>query len=162
MAIGHLFKVFHCADGRGIFIQFYKSFTRRFLKLLGINDQLNREGFTIDSAWESGIDNNVYNAVFGGSLSEPRKKRLYELISQALLSKPAEEWETLVQNAGGFAAVVRTRGEWLALQAHLASGSHPALQGPWQELACAAPAYGVRRPRGQGCPLQSSVGRPSL
>ena len=138
-----IYHLYPCADGRLVYVQVYKSFARRFLKLLDINDQFNQEGFCIESAWESGLDNNLC-----GGMSEGRRERLIQLIGDALLTKPAEEWESLLQNAGGHISVVRTRQEWLALKAHFASGLFVEMDNGKSKLIVPGRLAGITGPGG--------------
>ncbi len=114
-----IFKIFPCEDGRGLLIHIYRSFAKKLFKMLGIDEQVRAEGYVMESAWEPNLPHNIT-----GYMSEERKARLLELMDEALMSRPAEEWETILQDAGGHAAVMRTRDEWLSIEAHLDAGFH--------------------------------------
>ena len=116
------FRDWTCGDGRKMYIWgLGDQALLIFLKQIGIYEQLLREGFVFVSScdWVSELDNNVNDFV---GLSAERKARLTQLISEALLTKTAEEWESILQLAGLAAGVARTREEWLALKPMLDSG----------------------------------------
>ncbi len=108
------FIIFKCGDGRGLMLS---SKSWKVLEILGIKDEVKKRGFVVESPWEIGLGNNAH-----GYLTDERKAELLGLIEDALKAKPAEEWEKLIQDAGGHASVVRTRDEWLSLAPHAESG----------------------------------------
>ncbi len=114
-------KPFLCADGRLIksSIYFTQYIARRFFKTLGIDKTLRQEGFCYESPWALDQDNNLANI---GGLSPERKARMEELMAEAYLTKPAVEWERALAEAGVPVGVIRTREEWLALEALEQSG----------------------------------------
>ena len=120
MPLYFVYKIYPCSDGRGIYIYPSKSLAGRLLKTLGIEKQIKREGFVIEDPWEFSLGNNIGN--FGSGLSVERKQHLIKLIGDAVLTKTADEWESLFVKSGAHIAVIRTREEWLALDAHLESG----------------------------------------
>lgn len=119
-----------CADGREIFIytQDTQVFVERFVKSLGIDKQLLREGFVNAGPWVTGLDNNIGNTMnieglFGSEgNSIERMGRLTQIIANTLLTKTASKWEEILQQAGVPASVTRTRKEWLSLEPMLQSG----------------------------------------
>ena len=119
-----------CADGREIFIytQDTQIFVERFLKALGIDKRLMRDGFVSVGPWVDELDNNLSNTIsisglFGGDgMGSEGMQRFTETIANVLLTKTAEEWEDILQKAGVPASVTRTRKEWLSLEPMLNSG----------------------------------------
>jgi len=114
-----------CGDGRRINFTLVSRFTDRLIKILGIDKQLYQEGFVNAGDWISGLDNNMGNVMgnlAGSGLSTERQQRFAELVSQALQTKGAEEWEALFQDAGIPAAMLRTRQEWLSIKPLQTSG----------------------------------------
>lgn len=107
------FGIFYpCADNRDIFIwfPFGVSITTRFLEALDIDRQIKQEGFVNESVWELGLDNNMT-----GLLNPAHSQRLKQLIGDVLLTKTADEWESILGKAGVSCSVVRTRDEWVKL-----------------------------------------------
>ena len=105
-----------CGDGRRIHIAVVnQSVVTRFTIILGIEKQLYREGFVIASEWLTDVENNL-GALQWSSLNDERKQRFREIVTQALKSKGAEEWEALLQKNNVPVAMLRTREEWLALE----------------------------------------------
>lgn len=72
-----------------------------------------------EGAWEFSHDFNLNAPDF---LSDERKQRLMELIAEALLTKSSQEWEDIFAKAKVAATAVRTREQWLALEALQKSG----------------------------------------
>ncbi len=114
-------RMYPCGDGRIIYLWPFEvvSFINTFFEVLGIKDQVRREGFLNEGPWLSGTDNSIGDRA---GMSAERKERLTYLIGNALLSKSSFEWETLLGEAGVPAAVVRSRDEWLALKPMIESG----------------------------------------
>ena len=110
-----------CADGRHLVVCMpdKQAVIARYLKVLGIDEQLRREGFQNEGPWVTGIDNNMSNA---GQFSAERKERLTILIKGALLTKTAQEWERILAGVGVSGIMLRTRDEWLALEPLMRSG----------------------------------------
>ncbi len=105
---------YECADGRILFIcamdHVYQ--TRAFLQTVGVYDCVIAEGMIADNPYsESGAGNNIYN---GGELSPLWRKRLLELVSASIRTRPGKEWESLLREANVPATVVQTDSEWLA------------------------------------------------
>ena len=105
---------YECADGRILFIcamdHVYQ--TRAFLQTVGVYDRVIAEGMIADNPYsESGAGNNIYN---GGELSPQWRKRLLELVSASIRTRPGKEWESLLRDANVPATVVQTDSEWLA------------------------------------------------
>ena len=114
-------KHYPCSDGRYIFIFTFDicHISERFLKVLELDKQVKREGFVNEGPWEVTLDNNISN---GALLNTERRRRLEQLISEAFLTRTAEEWETVLGEAGVPASFTRTREEWLENKAMLESG----------------------------------------
>ena len=114
-------KPFQCADGRSILIWApdIVTFIKKLFKAIGIEKQVLQEGFVNEGPWVTGVDNNISN---GFQMSVDRRNRITQLIANALMVKPAAEWESLLQSIGVPTAVIRTREEWLALEPMLSSG----------------------------------------
>ncbi len=105
---------YECADGRILFVcamdHVYQ--TRALLQTVGVYDRVIAEGMIADNPYsESGAANNIYN---GGDLSPSWRKRLLELISASIRTRPGKEWESLLREANVPATVVQTDSEWLA------------------------------------------------
>ena len=104
------FSPFHnfypCRDGRAImlWVQNVKA-SEHLRKELEIDDQLLREG----------ID-------FSGMLSREQNQCAKHIVANALLSKTADEWETLLGDNGVAVAAIRARNEWMALKPMQKSG----------------------------------------
>ena len=116
-------RTYTCGDGRqlSIWSNSFQKFTQSFVKVLGIDKQLEREGFVVAGYWEPGLNNNISDP---NNLTSEGKQRLTQVISETLLTKTAEEWEQQLTAAQVPAAVIRTRDEWLALEPLLKSGVH--------------------------------------
>ena len=111
-----LMRYYPCADGRPLLMwSGIKHYVVPILKKLGIYQQLREEGFVKGSVWEPG----EHNLIVG--LSPERTERLKQLIGDTLLTKNAEEWETLLADYGPV-VMARTREEWLALEPMIESG----------------------------------------
>ena len=114
-------RTYLCRDGREIFIwsNWFQKFADYFVKTLGVDKQLLKEGFINAGPWVKDLDNNIAD---GEGLSAKRKERLIQIIGDILLTKNAEEWETILAKAGVPVSLIRTREEWLALTPMLESG----------------------------------------
>ena len=66
-----------------------------------------------------GRNNNISDQM---GLTPERKQRLAVLIKEAFLSKSAEEWDTLLGEAGVPTGMFRTRAEWLELEPMISAG----------------------------------------
>jgi len=114
------YYIYCCEDGRGIYIYFGKTQAPRILKALGILEKVKSEGFVFDDPWEINLGNNFGSS--GSGLTPERKRRFIDLVEEATLTRPAEEWEALLNEIGGHTVVIRSREEWLAIEAHHESG----------------------------------------
>lgn len=114
-------RAYPCADGRQIFINTFDTglFVGRTIKALGIDKQLMQEGFVNAGTWELGLDNNICECM---GLNPERTKRFSQLIADALLTRTAKQWESILEKAGVPAGVVRSRDEWLSLKPLKESG----------------------------------------
>ncbi len=108
-------RMYLCADNRFLYLytQDVGRFVEKIIQVLGIADQLKAEGFVVTGPWVKGLDNNLCDAA---GMPGESVARFEQLIAEALLTKPAEEWEMLLHQQGVPNAVVRTREEWLALE----------------------------------------------
>ena len=121
-----LYQYHRCAGGRHIKMACWGGVSaERFLKALGIYQQLLSEGFVNVSPHNIGkqpcdilLDNNISNFQ---QMSDPRKQRLRQMISEAFLAKTAEQWDAELGEQVA-SAMVRTRDEYLALEPMMASG----------------------------------------
>ncbi len=114
-------RPYKCADGRSILIWApdWPKAIRKLFRAIGIERQALQEGYVNEGPWVTGVDNNVSN---GFQMSVERRNRITQLIADALLARTAEEWEAELQALGVPTAVIRTRDEWLGLEAMLKSG----------------------------------------
>ncbi len=119
--VGLMSTTYRCADGRDIYVSTYltNGFVATFLKAIGLDKQVKREGFVNAGPWESGLDNDVGNT---STLSPKRRTRLRELICDAMMKRPSDEWEEILGKVGVPACVVRSRDEYLALAPMRKSG----------------------------------------
>jgi crotonobetainyl-CoA:carnitine CoA-transferase CaiB-like acyl-CoA transferase len=139
---------YRCGDGRMVFLNAldHGHQSRAALETLGVLDQLLAEGMVAGSPYEEGgAGNNIANAA---TLSPHWTKRLQELLAQRFLTRGADEWSAVLQQAGVPCARVRTAQEWLADPVARASGCVAQLDGGWQAgrfisiagAGCASPA----------------------
>jgi crotonobetainyl-CoA:carnitine CoA-transferase CaiB-like acyl-CoA transferase len=103
-----------CADSRILFVcamdHVYQ--TRTFLETIGVFDRAIAEGMVNESPYSERTEGTNIN---NGSELAPRwRKRLLELISNSIKTRPAKEWETLLRNVNVPATVVQTDSEWLS------------------------------------------------
>jgi crotonobetainyl-CoA:carnitine CoA-transferase CaiB-like acyl-CoA transferase len=117
------FAFHECADGRMIFLNsldhLYQS--KACLQAMGLLDELLAQGMIVGTPYEEGGDgNNISNA---GGLSAFWNVRLKELLAARFKTRPAAEWEAILQRAKVPVAVVRTADEWLALPQALAGAN---------------------------------------
>lgn len=117
-----LFRSYRCSDGKLLFVNAldHSRQSRAILSALGLLDEFLEQGLELGNPYESsGGKNNLNNM---GLLSNEWKKRLTKRIGEVLASRPAEEWETLLQKAGVPAGVHRTTEQWMDLAPLRASG----------------------------------------
>jgi crotonobetainyl-CoA:carnitine CoA-transferase CaiB-like acyl-CoA transferase len=129
-----LFTHYRCADGRIVFLNAldHVHHSRACLESLGLLNQLISEGMTLGSPYGEGGDNNLANAA---TLAPHWTARLQTLMSERFLSRPADAWCRLLQEAGVPCAKVRTTQEWLADPVARESGCVAQVGGPeghWQ------------------------------
>ncbi len=146
---------FSCADGRMIFIWVsgYPILSERYLKALGIDQQVKREGFSNCSPWVPGLDNNLSSP---DELSIENKRRLHQMIDKAFLTKTAYEWEPILEKARVPFTVVRTRNEWLGLKPMLESGVLVRMKNENSELIVPGPLADVSGPYGASARINPS------
>ncbi|MBR9851964.1 MAG: hypothetical protein GYB27_21590 [Rhodobacteraceae bacterium] len=104
-----------CSDGRQVFINAvdHVRHARTCLDVLGILDDLIAEGMVVGSPYEEGGAGN--NISCSSGLSPAWVERMRTLMTARFRTRPAQEWETRLQNAGVPVTVVRTTTEWLDL-----------------------------------------------
>ncbi len=141
-------RTYRCADRRDIYINAFDTthLNGRIVRALGIEKQLQQEGFQIVGPWETGLDNNICS---NAELSPERKARFIELMSEAFKKKSASEWEYILTKAGAMAAMVRTRTEWMALEPLQQSGLFTTLNEAGPELVAAGRVADVSDADGQ-------------
>jgi crotonobetainyl-CoA:carnitine CoA-transferase CaiB-like acyl-CoA transferase len=94
---------------------------RACLETLGILTDLIAEGAVVGSPYEeNGAGNNLS---YSAGLSAKWSERLRTLMSLRFATRPAHEWEQLLQKAGVPVTVVRTTLEWLNLPTATAGGN---------------------------------------
>ena len=114
-------KYYKSSDGRLMLAFPIKSWlATRFFTALGIEAQLKREGFVNESPWSKNDFGN--NLCSPWTMSADRTQRVIELIEEVMRTKTASEWEAIMAEAGVPFAYVRTRDEWLAIEALEKSG----------------------------------------
>ena len=145
----HPFSRFHrCADDRQVhlFFPFASAvYVERCLKAMGLYELLLGEGYVNTDPWKltSSIDNNMASYY---QMSDARKQRMTQLVSETFLTKTAEEWEGLLAELVPMAKVL-TRAEYLQLPSMLESGvlavmqagDKPALTVPGRLVNVSAP-----------------------
>jgi crotonobetainyl-CoA:carnitine CoA-transferase CaiB-like acyl-CoA transferase len=103
-----------CSDGRQIFVcamdHVYQ--TRTLLEAVGVYDRAIAEGMVDESPYsERNEGTNINN---GSELAPQWRKRLLELISDSVKTRPAKEWEQLLRDANVPVTMVQTDSEWLS------------------------------------------------
>ena len=121
---------YECADGRILFVcapdHVYQN--RAFLQVLGVFDKVIAEGMVSETPYvEHDAGNNVNKAA---SLTPAWRARLIERIAEAVKTRPAREWETMMRAANVPVSMVRTSAEWLAEPALRESGVTADLDDP--------------------------------
>src|SRR5260221_4974951 len=149
-----LFANHRCGDGRFIFINAigHVHQPRACLETLGILDDLIAQGMVVATPYDrTKADSNISDA---GSLSSQWKRKLHALMAERLLTKPADEWERLLQTAGVPVSVVRTTDEWL---------SWPTPQQGGNTAEFVDPQFGKTRQSGRFVSIEgASVASPGL
>mgnify|MGYP001074032839 CR=1 FL=1 len=104
MTLGPLLKSYACADGREImlWVVAYDCFTQA----LGIEKPLKQADIDIRDAM----------------MSAEKKQRLIDIVTETMLTKTSAEWDVILGEAGVSASVIRTRDEWLGLDAMMNAG----------------------------------------
>lgn len=110
-----LMTSYPCADGRLLYLFAVDNakLARTALDALGILDTALSEGFVFADPYSSGDRRD--NLSEASNLSRKRQARLKALVAEALLQRPATEWEALLSARGVTCAVQRTTPEWLAV-----------------------------------------------
>jgi len=139
-------RYYSCADGRKIafFGGLFPKWSSRFYQILGIHEELLRHGFVNAGSWVTGLGNNLSS--YGG-LEERFAARLEQLIAQAVRTRTAEDWETLLAEEV-LVLVPRTREEWLLLEPMLKSGVLVSMDDGRSELIAPGRAVDVSGPNG--------------
>ncbi len=101
-----------------------------FMKALGIDKKLAREGFVNLGPWETGLDNNLSNPWV--PLSPERYERLEQLMKETIASKTAAEWENLILK--NIVGLTRSRSEWMTVAPLQVSGMFTKLDNGVSEL----------------------------
>lgn len=145
-----LMTSYPCGDGHQLYLFAVDNakLARAALDVLGILDKVLAEGFVFQDPYVAGDRRD--NLSEASNLSRKRQTRLKQLIAEALLARPAEEWEALLNRRGVTCAVQRTTAEWLALPEIAAAGLVTALEDP--EL-------GVVRQPGPQAVVRTDLGR---
>ena len=118
-----LFKPYKCADGREIYLcptNSREPCQWAFFEALGIDKQLKQEDFVLAGPYETHLDCNL--SLFG-LMSNEHKDHVLQLVTEAMASKDADDWEDILSPIIS-AVKIRTRNEWLTLDAMLNSGVH--------------------------------------
>ncbi len=106
MAFDPFHRAYPCKGGREIMLWIQSAKARRcFCEHLGLDAQAEREGIDLSNP-----------------LNPEQKQRVVQWVSEALLTKEAEEWESFLGDANVAVAMIRTRDEWMALEPMLQSG----------------------------------------
>lgn len=121
---------YDCSDERVLFVcaPDHISQNRAFLQTLGIYDKVIAEGMISESPHSEGSAGNNINK--GGSLSLPWRRRLMFLIAEAVKTKTAKEWESLLRDVNVPASMVQTTAEWLSDPTLLSTGVTADLEDP--------------------------------
>ncbi len=108
------FNFYECADKRMLFVSAIDHVyqTRAFLETLGVYDRAIAEGMVNENPYSERTEGTNINN--GSELSPKWRKRLLDLISASVRTRPAKEWETLLRNANVPATMVQTDSEWLS------------------------------------------------
>ncbi|MFT3801530.1 MAG: CoA transferase [Burkholderiaceae bacterium] len=119
-----------CADGRFLFINAvdHVHHAKACLDTLGVLNDLIAEGMVVGSPFEEGGNGNNVSSSQG--LSPAWANRLQAVMAARFLTRPAQEWETLLRRAGVPASVVRTTDEWMHLPTALVGGNVGDLDDP--------------------------------
>lgn len=117
-----LMTSYPCADGRLLYLFAIDNgkIVRAALQALGLLDGLLAEGLIFENPFHSGDRRN--NLSESSNLSSKWQARLKESIREVLLTRPAADWETRLNDAGVPCAVQRTTKDWLALPELRAAG----------------------------------------
>ncbi len=106
---------FECKDGRllYVFAMDHRRMPETLLRELGILDDLERSGTLVreDPYRTRSKGNNLWEVSL---LSRSWKKKIRERITSALKTRPAAEWEKVLNDKGIPCAVQRSTAEWLA------------------------------------------------
>ena len=122
------------ADGRRLMVMPIKpEMAQRFFSILGLENQLKREGFAFESPWERidlGEGNNLASS---WTLSRERSLRVIECVQERIRSASGDHWQATFAAAGIPVAYLRTRKEWMTdptvaaagLVTQMADGNEP-------------------------------------
>jgi crotonobetainyl-CoA:carnitine CoA-transferase CaiB-like acyl-CoA transferase len=108
-----LMDSYAAADGRllYLFAMDHATIPARLCATLGVHEELVRLGFVFeDPSDAASVGCNVND---GGRLTRRRRARLRTILSRAIGTRPAIEWERTLNAAGAPAAVQRSSREWL-------------------------------------------------
>lgn len=115
-AVPAMMSAYPCADGRLLYIFAIDNaaLSTRLLETLGLLTEAIEFGFINKNPYDG--PTKEPNLATTSSLPPKAQAWLRKSIAQALLTKPANEWEALLCDAGLPATVVRTTQEWLTWQ----------------------------------------------
>ena len=112
--------IYDSSDGRKMLVFTVKpKFAERLYKALGIDERLKREGYIVEDPWKGHWD---YNLAHIDTSSSEQVQRAREIVSEIMLTRTADEWDTFMEDIGVPFTYLRTRNEWLALEPLLKSG----------------------------------------
>ena len=115
--LGPFMRWYPCSDTRDLMLWIQSTAALdKFLCVLGIDKKIKQEGYINEGPWVVGLDNNL------NTLSTEHTQHIQKFVSEALTSKPAAEWESILGAANVAVAVIRTRDEWMSLDSAHKSG----------------------------------------
>jgi len=121
-----LYRNYKCADGRLLYVvsASHSRHPKSVLKALGLWETLVDEGLPLHDAYLDVADfpDAADCTLKSYPLSQEWADRISGLMKQALTSKTAFEWETILGKAGAPVAAQRTTAEWLGSEHALESG----------------------------------------
>jgi crotonobetainyl-CoA:carnitine CoA-transferase CaiB-like acyl-CoA transferase len=136
-------------DGRRLLIMPIKpEMAERFFELLGLDVRLKREGFRNDSPWARVDLGSEKDLASSWTMSRENSLYLIELISEVIATRPASHWESLLAAARIPVACLRSREEWLAIDALEESGMLVRMDDGHTRLTVPGPVADVSGPGG--------------
>lgn len=114
---------YRTSDGRRLQVMPIKpAMARRFMALLGLEDELAAEGYVMESPWapvDRGHDGNLASA---WTMSREKSVDVIERVQAVIGARTAEHWQRAFAEAGIPVAYQRTREEWLGTQSLFDAG----------------------------------------